>query len=83
MLKKLPNIYSYSVFNSFILFSSLKRFLISLVAASTVPIFRFVNLNRFIISLIAFSFKSWSFYHYMLWRSFSLFFEKIKIYHTP
>ena len=39
MLKKVPNISNYSVFDCFVFFFNLKRFLISLIAVSSITLF--------------------------------------------
>ena len=73
MLKTISNISKYSIFNYFILFFNLKRFLISLIVISSASFF---NFKRFVTSLIIYSFskldlstiisckKSWSFFFF-------------------
>ena len=65
-LKTVPNISYYSVFGCFIFFFKLKRFLISLIAVSSILFFslkRFLHLLSYIFYFVIF-FPPWTFHHY-------------------
>ena len=55
MLRIISNVCKYSVFNKFVLFFNLKRFLTHFIVAQFVSFFSFFNQKRFLSSLLLFS----------------------------
>ena len=79
MLKKILNIYKYSIFNCFSFFSRLKRFLISVIA---VWFSSFLSLKGFLISLIIFLLQDLNFPSLCCEKNY-FFKKRIKVYYTP